>query len=256
MKKIIVLFCISLMLLSCSNSDNSGGGIGPLIKRETVSTNGGVYTIDYFYNSNKLDHTVDSNGYTTNYIYQGNLIINSKRYLSGNLVKEIQYSYDNSQRCVNELSLDYQSNAGSKYTYTYNNDNTISFVLYNGDLNTQNNFYYGGKIHLNSIGDQISFEIYNPGYYSTLINSVYDYKNSPYKNILGYNKLPLMRYTYSYALSETAIDYTNTVAYSVNHAITYNSLNYAIHDVETVNQYNNGGGSPTVTSAILDYIYW
>ncbi len=296
MKKISLLLSIfALAIVSCSKDETPAPApvLGVLPTRiENISEEDGNSTNYFTYNGNKLvevSSTRNSVIYKTVYTYNGDLIVKEESFNGSDLKGSDEYIYENNKiKTVLSLynQIDYQTNLPyvekTKNEYTYNPDGTVletRFKLVNGTYVNQNN------TNLYSIvGGNLTKRVSNNTYTYTYSNGSgtvtntsenssthtyeYDNKNSPFKNILGFNKiffdevLSLNNYTKETTNSTSS---NNNVPNPLQPARVQDySLLYNANDYLTENKYSYdstvsapGGGTPTIVikTNITRYFY-
>lgn len=233
MKKLICLFSVlSLFLTSCSG-DESNNVVNPSsdvlpIKIIQTYEDGSTFSTDITYDGNKLLKLIYSDGSVINYTYSGSLVSKVEYFRNEILLQEDLYEYEN-DKLINFKRLEYDDVDDDYFTdvsYVYNSDGTVSYTESSGQLNNPSPYISTGVISLDEYGHVIS--IVNSNNYTETFT--YDDKHSPFKNILGLDKLPFQDvYPNSYKhnfISEVNPDNTTT------HVYTYNSNNYPITDEE------------------------
>ncbi|OXA83397.1 hypothetical protein [Flavobacterium hercynium] len=218
MKKILCLFCaLTLALTSCS-SDDSPSDPDPssetppvvtappvvtvppvvsvpsdpaklvLLKKVILTGENGKTTINYNYDGNKIvsiiDDTDDSGMY---YTYTGDLITKLEfKFADGTVEQTNTFTYNADGKLATFLRVEENNNVlqGHKEVFTHNADGTITAKSYIGDDITQTN--PSGTATIKFLNGEVS-EI-------TATNSsnhkyLYDDKNNPAKNILGFDKI-------------------------------------------------------------------
>jgi hypothetical protein len=182
MKKILILSIASLLLYSCSNSENLNNNepfIG--VQLTSVQFSNGTSN-NYTYNGNKLVKITNTTGDYQKFTYQGDLIQKAEYFNSANQISTIvEYTYNgNKVTKIKEFAVD--GSYLKQSDFTYNNDNTINviYILYNG-LNVIDEGQY--KDFIDAQGNRYKRQELPNG---VITNYIYDNKNSPYKNITGY----------------------------------------------------------------------
>ncbi|MEZ4852789.1 hypothetical protein [Flavobacterium sp.] len=198
MKKLLTLVTtLALVFTSCSNDDDSAAT--PVLLTQINYSNGtNSFTRDYNYNGTKLVSIVSSSGDLQEFTYTGDLITKIKYSENNNSVQytESLFEYNANQEVISATNLYHSDNNpyGSKTTFVYNTDNTISTAFYLGDLNSQTNLQNSGKYFLNTSGNIYKVEEYDlNGNIIEQFNYTFDSQNHPGKNITGYSKLPFHR---------------------------------------------------------------
>ncbi|WP_264560477.1 hypothetical protein [Flavobacterium sp. N2270] len=243
MNKILCLFsAIALFLTSCTGEDSPSSVAIPTLLKKMILTydDGSVLESDYFYTDTKLDSIVKSSGEFERYTYTGDLISRIEYTQNGTSnYSEYIIEYNGSEEVLSTIDLFHTSSpSGIKTIYTYNNDGTISFDAYSGDLFIQNIFFKSGKYFFGANNEIIKVEEYNDnGDLLAEINITHDVLNSPYKNILGYNKL-FNRYTqakFSNVLT-SEWNYTGSPTSSVSSVYQYSSSGFPTSMVESFSE--------------------
>jgi hypothetical protein len=230
MKKLLYLFAFLTVFLSSCSSDNDDSSSLVLLKKyvETLE-DGSTFTMNFNYNGNKLlGSTGDFNSSST-VTYNGNLITKIEYFNGSTLTQENIYQYNNNDKLINFKSNEYYStsgNYGTSVDYTYNSDGTVSFSKYSGDLSLPLTLSSEGYFTFDSHG-RVTSAVQDNGYTETF---TYDDKNSPFKNILGIDKLPFEG-DYANNFINNFIIRTNTYSGS-NFTLTYNSNDYLSIEIE------------------------
>ena len=186
MKELIYILSVTiLMLQSCSSGDSSSSGSSSILCKKQVN---GTFVFDYIYNGNKMDRIIVNGQLNTKYYYTGDLITKNEGYIDNQLRWITTFTYDNgklSTRLLVDLNpdADPEITSGLKTTYTYNSNNTISYEEYDVKATVQSTSSSTGIITLLN-GQVVKSE---STYGTTLVT--YDNKNSPFKNVTGFDKL-------------------------------------------------------------------
>ena len=240
MKTIFKIILLSLVITSCSNSDND---INPnaLLLRKVVSD--GVEIL-VSYNGNKIERieTMSTNDGLdeTLFYYTGDLITKIEEYDGAILATLKRYQYDGQGNPVSFIDYNYNTKTSEKVILAYNLDGTLTYNLYKGNLVSQNNIssrqsnatITNGEItSLNEVDNTYSGSPSDKTYKLT-----YDNKNTPFKNILGYEKIILIDRNFNdYGINhnnvkEITIDNLSGESYtSMTADIQYNSNNFPIN---------------------------
>lgn len=190
MKKLFTLVSVLILVLSsCSSEDNST----PILISKLITTydDGSSLTIDYSYSSNKLLEETWSSGGIRKYFYENDLIIKIETKTDNVLTKELFYEYDSNNKVSIRKEYYYTASPFAfKTVFNYFSNNTAHYEVYRGDFIEQNELVYQGDYLFNSSGQLISSTSETPS--GELINTnliSYDTNNSPFKNIVGFEKL-------------------------------------------------------------------
>ncbi|MBL0014270.1 MAG: hypothetical protein IPP30_11395 [Flavobacterium sp.] len=177
-----------------------------LVKKITFTdADNTVGSITYFYSGDKLNYLIDEDGNKTNFIYQGNLLIEEDTYFgtSSTLIEKTTYDYNNSSKLITYVNVDLLSDTGSRITYSHNSNGTIDYQEYIGSQDVQDELYSSGTLtstsRIENSTNPITQEpqIFTGGF-------TYDNKNNPFKNVIGYDKI-------YFSDSDMALNYVNNV---------------------------------------------
>jgi hypothetical protein len=255
MKKISCILGIAMaMLTSCSNDefetpDPNASRLslnqtqylnqkGTLLKKTVAVINGGTTEItgDYIYNGNKLVKIVSSDGKEVVYTYTGNLITERAFYTNGVLNTKELFEYNATNQLITLKRVSPNNIIQYRAVYVYNVDGTVSVTGYKGDLIAQSSVIKSRKVFF--LNGQVSkIETYvtvNGSVVTNTANYTFDNKNTPFRNILGFDKL-----TYHDAALNgnpqniTGISYTgSSPANSDKIQYTYNAIGYPLTAAE------------------------
>jgi len=255
MKKLLYLFCASLLILtSCSKDDSQDSTADNVVLVKKAISNNGTSTdfLEYGYSGKKLTRITPSIAGVAffDFSYDGDLINGSKRYNGDNVVDfEMVYEYDSKQRLVTEKTLSKVYSFGEKKVFVYNSDGTIGFTKFSGDLIKQDEIIGTGTIWLNDEGETIKVEEYQDDALLSRTEYTYDDKKCIFNNIPAYNKLFLLgeiAKTHN-ILTYKAYDNNNVLAYSYSNKYAYNTANYPVSVITT---FKDG------TVGTTDWIYY
>lgn len=234
MKKLLFLFIVFFLILSCSSDDTNTNSQPILLTKivETVNYNGNIetYTFNFSYDGNRMISQYTDN-YQILFTYTGNLITKIE-YLNNNTISQIEeFVYNSNQKLINYKSFQYENNLeyyGQEVDYTHNSDGTVSYIKSTGFLPNLTDSSTG-TINFNSEGlvaTIVSSTGYNKSY-------VYDSKNNPYKNILGIEKILFTSDNGSSLIRNliTKVETDNFSTYTVNSTYTYNSNNFPTESI-------------------------
>ena len=255
MKKLFCLlgFC-ALVLTSCSTSDSASttDENEVLVMRtiETYANDGSTFTTNFIYNGKKLVRATDLEGYEK-FTYTGDLVTLIEYFDAANTLLQTEtYTYNSAGLLTSSLSLDFDFNNGIRETYVYNTDATVSVTGFQGDLTSQTNLVRTGVITFAN-GDVSTYENTIESFGETSTTTyVYDVKNNPFKNIIGFDKLKFVnsesirgtRNVLTQSYSSPSLTYVFSSSY------TYNGLNFPT--LETTIE----DGSPSETET-TQYFY-
>ncbi|QLC65905.1 hypothetical protein LPB248_06280 [Flavobacterium sp. LPB0248] len=182
MRKITTLFCMSLLIFtSCSSEDNSSQNTetSRVPKKQIISSVNAPVTIDFVFDGNKIVSSTHSGNYVVKYTYTGDLITKKE---SSDLTNEYNYTNGKLTTYLRKLTgRDYYD----KYSYTYESNDVVSFVVTRITISTGAEEVISAKnIYTLKNGNIIKYETS-----SSVITYKYDNKNNPMRNILGFNKI-------------------------------------------------------------------
>ena len=195
MKKLIYLFsAIVLIFTSCSSDDIplSAPQTPILVTKITTTNQWGTHEQMFEYNGNKIvKKTISDEGYEM-YFYTDDLITKIERFDDNSVhTSDDVFEYNSAGNLIVFNRISYLTTIPNvtKQDYIYNSDNTISWDEYYGDLSAQNSYIYSGKYYLNANNEVEKLDLYLSGGDVDESLITHDSYNSPFKNILGYNKL-------------------------------------------------------------------
>lgn len=190
MKKILCLFgALTFALTSCSSDDDSSGSPSSdlVLLKKTITTNsdGEKITTIYKYDGNKVISITDGGEFNRYFTYSGDLITRIEyRYPNGEIEQINTYEYKDG-KLVTFVRVTPEEDWGDKEVYTYNGDGTVTSQSYSGDSKSQT--FKGDYATIKFVNGEVSEII--TGEDSGSHKYTYDTKNSPLKNILGFDKL-------------------------------------------------------------------
>ncbi len=164
-----------------------------LVKKINVKDeNDNVISIsDFSYSGNKLLKITSTSGYDI-YTYVGNLISKAEKYNSSDvLIGSEEYFYNSSGNLSSCIQKDYLNSYAYKEVYVYNIDGTVTRNSFSGNLVSQTTPYMVGFYH--KLYFQNSELLKQEGYDNNTLagtaNFIYDGKNNPTRNILGFDEI-------------------------------------------------------------------
>ena len=250
MKKLFLLLSfISIVLTSCSSNDSASNNEVYVLPSKTIYTNnaGQVFTTHYTYNGNKIVSANMSNIIRRDYTYTNDLITKlefvnvSSEFISSRYI----FTYDSSQRLVQEVSTDIVNNLGIKSVYVYNNDGTVNETVYIGTTTAQNTLESSSKHFVGTNGEIIKVETYTSAG-TTTYNYNYDNKNNPFKYVLNLNKIQSFGNNFYNQINSTTTDPSNVIINTSTSSYTYNSDNFPLSVVVT--SVSNSGSTSTTST--------
>ncbi|RYJ39573.1 hypothetical protein NU08_1242 [Flavobacterium anhuiense] len=228
MRKITYLLCISLFIFtSCSSESDTPQNTetSTVPKKQIISRLDSPVTIDFVFDGNKIVSSTHSDNYVVKYTYKGDLITKKE---SSDLTNEYSYTDGKLTTYLRKLTgRDYYD----KYSYTYVSNDVVSFVVSRITISTGAEEVISAKnIYTLKDGNIIKYETS-----SSVTTYKYDNKNSPMRNVLGFNKIfeeqPQVSSSvnnvtsYSVTLSNNS-SYTNEITYTYNDHNFPTEINY------------------------------
>ncbi|KFF18811.1 hypothetical protein [Flavobacterium hydatis] len=248
MKKFLCLFgAMALTLASCSSDDNNDDAVNSV---DVILPKMVKYTdIDYpaenssktiIYNGNKLV-SVSNEGLRADYTYEGNFIVKEITYniVNGKDSKryEISYKYSDgklaSTSAIENFTAEFPyGQYNRRYVYTHSVDGTVTKESYSTNSQTgieeKSNYSELLTFVNGNLVKMVETDISPSGNYVRTSIYEYDTKNSPLKNVLGFNLLldedlssanNLVKHTYSSVYgtdSQISGPYTYITSYEYN----------------------------------------
>lgn len=208
----------------------------------TSERGGTVVTDQYTYNGTKLVKISSSDGREVVYTYGGDLIVRKDFYLNNILNSKEFFEYSRQ----NQLLKYRRENASGATTYnavyTNNSDGTVNVKGYSGSSTSAasqivNRKVFTAGIRVNKIEN---YTLQNGSTVTEVLNYSYDDKNSPFKNITGFDKLAYYDITANSNYNNVQnVSVGSTVVESAQYA--YNGTNYPL--------------SANKGSVTFDYVY-
>jgi hypothetical protein len=202
MKKILALLCVFVFIISSCSGDAETPVVTPTPPENTnilvkkiirKDENDNIISIsDYSYSGNKL-LKITTNANYWNYTYVGNLISKIEMYNSSDvLVGSDEYFYNSSGNLSTLVYKTYLSSTAFKEEFVYNNDGTVTKNAFSGNLVSQTTPYYPvgfyNKLYFQN-SELLKQEDYDNNTLAGTGNFIYDGKNNPTRNILGFDKI-------------------------------------------------------------------
>ncbi|MDN3678244.1 hypothetical protein QWY90_13095 [Flavobacterium paronense] len=240
MKKLALLSLLFVVLQSCSSGDSTTTPPDEILVKKIVDTDpAGVFTTNYTYNGKKIVEAVLS---TTNYIrrgvytYTGDVITKIEYFdIDNTLTGSNVYNFNTDNRLESTVKLNYSNGTGTREVYTYTPDGNYSTIVYSGDLTTQNTVVSHNSITMSN--GSISSRIEDTGTVIKTNTYVYDTKNSPFKNVIGFEQQSHNQILWNYSENGGAVSTTEQ-------HYTYNANDFPVSHYAGTN-----------TSSILRYYY-
>jgi len=229
------LSLLCLTMVSCTgNDDETSNESGVLLKKTIeVDEDGETLTSLYTYNGNKIV-SADFEGDKILFTYAGNNI-SKMEFLDGEgVVEQIDsFTYDANGRVATFVSIEPNDDYGRKEVYVYDSDGTVAVTYYGGDDISQTTLYGTGRVFYGANNEISKIEEYHDGL-TDIHNYTYDSKNSPFKNILGFDKLTFINSEADGALHNLLTENlaTNNFNENITYEYTYNSSDYPKTSIE------------------------
>jgi hypothetical protein len=187
MKKILLLVIVSCLLSFCSSDSSSSSDDTILLKKIIHENENGSTTITTYVYDGKKMKTVSNGTYVSKFYYSGNLVTKVEGYINNLLASVFTFEYDTSEKLVQYKLVSSDISRSDRYTYVYNNDNTISVNHYTA-IDDDNETLRTEKYFLGIDSEIIKIERYYSNGTSTTLYT-YDSKNNPFRNVIGLDKL-------------------------------------------------------------------
>ncbi|MGC4039664.1 MAG: hypothetical protein QM710_02405 [Flavobacterium sp.] len=222
MKKIILcLGIVAISLTSCSSSDSSSDGSNDVLVKKIVYTSitdDYTETVQFTYNGNKIVRGTYTDGTIDVYTYEGDLITKIETIENDEVVYTETFSYDSSGRLTQYIAD--ESGFVEQETFTYNSNGTVTSTIDGGSSRT-----------LYIQNDEV-IKIVEAGAGGRIYDYAYDSKNSPFRNVTGYEKIAFVSHGDHEFFGRkqnisTIHESTEDIDYMTN-TMTYNSNNYPI----------------------------
>lgn len=209
---------------------------GVYVKRIVTTTNAGstVNTSDYLYSGSKLARINSSDGTHVIYVYTGNLITGRDFYYNNVLNSREIFEYNANNQLLNYRRTNPSDIVLYRAIYQYNSDGTVTVSGYKGSSVSESTKIVNRKVFV--VNGQVTkienYTISNGTAVTEVLNYSFDTKNSPFKDILGFDKLTY----YDTALNGSARNVSGittvggSLANSGNDIVqyTYNAQNYPV----------------------------
>lgn len=227
MKKIILIFSL-LVLFSCSSNESvndSSNASGVLLKK--IVSSDGAAIVNFNYNGNKiLNYIDDGDGEKVLFSY------------TGNFITKMEWVDISNNQLYQTVEFMYTSNKVTKVKL-YSLTNTLEFITdikYNldGSITATYSNYNGGNsivtteisiLFVDAAGNLIKNKSAN-----SAVDLTYDNKNSPFKNVTGFEYLRLFRVFSFQKNNLTDITITNSGSPQTDYSARYqyNNQDYPI----------------------------
>jgi len=230
MKKIFALAAIALFMVSCSDDDSNSTNQenAVLVKKMIDSSEDGVLTTVLTYDGNKITTSVTDDGSSTEYTYANGLLVKQESFYNDTTFEKTTYQYNSNNKLESSVVFYYSVDADPyavKSVYTYNSDTSISAALYEGNENSQTEFYGTRTITLSN-GNITKYSTLEEGATQPIeYTMTYDAKNNPNKNVFANDVMVLASLTGGN--NNTLTESSNMLgSFTTTYEYTYNNNNY------------------------------
>ncbi len=246
MKKIIcALAIVAVAITSCSSdaSSDQNPSNDVLVRKIMYDYGSENYgdTVEYTYNGTKLLKGIFSDGSVETFTYSGDVITKIERKEGSEVIYTENFIYDSSNRLIKYNML--ENGYDEQETFVYNNDGTATATYGTGVGAYVRNYYYENDELIKIVGSD-----------GHTYNYTYDNKNSPYRNVTGYDKIVLVVHGDNefFGSKQNIVriyDATDGINYMSN-TMTYNSSDYPVAAISTAIFYP---GTTDVATAQYSY---
>ena len=201
-----------------------------------------VVTDQYTYNGSKLVKITSSDGREVVFTYGGDLIIRKDFYVNNVLNSKEFFQYNRQYQLTNYRRENASGTTTYNAIYTNNSDGTVVVKGYSGSSTSPSSQIVNRKVftaglRVNKIEN---YTVQNGTPVTEVLNYSYDSKNSPFKNITGFDKLAYYDITANSNYNNVqSVSSGTTVVESAEYA--YNGANYPL--------------SANKGSVTFDYVY-
>lgn len=228
---VLFLIATALFTVSCSSDSdsNSGNNHGSqpsgevLVKKVSITyedeDEDETYTevTEYVYNGSKLTKIVYPYNYEDRFTYTGDLITKMEYFEGNTSYGHTDFTYDSAGR-LTKVAFNEDSYNRTK-SFVYNNDGTVTCTTQTNSLIQTSTFHYEN-------GEVVKI-VHNGGLAE---NISYDGKNSPFRNITGFNKIAfaIQEYDLIFGSTQNVLQYSDATTNDIisSNTMTYNSQNY------------------------------
>lgn len=238
MKKIVCLFGVLALLVSCSNEESYSDSSEPvLLKKQVITNSEGKFTISYQYDANKIVSVTDNSGeLNLFYTYTDDKITQIDFKTPNGTVQQVNtFAYNADGKLESFLKVQSENVDGSilktgyKEIYTYTGNDEISVQSFRGDAISQglDAGIFLIKFTNGNVSEIVGVNASNHKY-------VFDNKSNFSKNILGMDKI-------AFVGGESIGVYNNMISNTIadeavsSHSYVYNSGGYPIRSTDKEN---------------------
>ena len=167
-----------------------------LLVREIVFTDisGEVFTSAYSYQGNRLISITSSEGESTDYIYENDVLVRiNETDANDNILDFTELSYNTDGQLITYSTILIDADQGYRTELTYNSDGTITQETYIGNAQEQNELFETSVLTL--LNGQIIQEADIDGTVQIIYN--YDANNGIYKNISHIDVIHLLSFDFT-----------------------------------------------------------
>lgn len=195
MKKFAFLLFLPLAIVSVSCEGNvnetpydpNGAQSTALLKKKILLyDNGAKDTIEYHYNGYELTNYTTSSGQAAVFVYADGNLIRIDYFDGSTLTRSDNFTYNAEGLVLSHVRTEPVADLGSRETFAYNGDGSVSFTAYYGTAAVQNTPDLPGKLFF-ADNELVKIERYLSGELSSSESFEYDTGNNPLRNASGYN---------------------------------------------------------------------
>jgi hypothetical protein len=261
MKKLILIFCVALLLNSCSSDNNSNNPASTdvLLVKTITEDDGSI--IFFNYNGNKLaNRSFSNNNIIYSYTYNGDLLIQIESENPEQTFHQITTNNYSNNILTSASTFDVIGNYNYTQTFTYNSNGSVTQLVTSDIVNIDDMMWKSFYSQGNCIKEEYYSNVNNV---MTLISTktmTYDNKNSYFKSQIGWfgasNAYGPMLNNEISSITKNA---SGIVTKVTNTVYQYNSQDYPVNAVKTSTPYtllpggNSEPGSSTITTESYTY---
>ncbi len=193
MKKVLTMAAVALFMMTSCSDDDSNSTNNPetaILPTKLIETNpDGEVTMTFSYDGTKLTGVNRNDGSNDVFTYTGDLVTELKSYQGDILMYKELFQYNTQNQLVAYYVFDYDSEDYSKYAYVHNSNGTIAYKEYNGSSENPADFTELTAEGVITDTTLTTTYIYGTTTETDVLTYTYDGKNSPMRNITGFDKI-------------------------------------------------------------------